>query len=69
MVTRRQARALEARIEELESEIENYKYLGTERDSAVKLLREHAESMPKDSAEQVKLLLALADLTDAVHSR
>ena len=69
MVTRRQERALRAEIEELKSEIENYKYLGEERDSAIKLLREHAEAMPEESAERVKLLLALADLTDSLHSR
>jgi hypothetical protein len=69
MVTRRQARALESRIEELESEIEAYKSMGDERDAAIKLLREHAEAMPPESADRVKLQLALADLTDSLHSR
>ena len=69
MVTRKQERALRVQIEDLKGEIETYKYLGDERDFAIKLLREHAEALPPESAERVKLLLALADLSDSLHSR
>ena len=64
MVTRKQERALRSEIAALEHKVENYKYLGRERDDAIKLLREWAEKMP-DLSEKAKLLLALADLTDS----